>query len=73
MEGIEQKCYGKNADVTKTVIKLVNREKARMELTKYIKMINNSVEVTGKDGGPIKHTVDVQNMSDDALHTILGG
>jgi hypothetical protein len=41
IEGMEVKYYGKDADKRVIMLKLVNREKAQMQLAKYIQMIKD--------------------------------
>jgi hypothetical protein len=71
IDGIETRQYGKDGDISRTVFKLANRDKARDELAKYIKILNTTIEHTGKDGGPIKIQKDINNLDDKALQKII--
>jgi hypothetical protein len=71
VEGIEQKAYGKDADVTITTIKLVDREKARKYLLKMcpglleaekLEVVHKTID---KDGNEIG--IDYTKLSDEEL------
>jgi hypothetical protein len=74
IDGIETRAYGKDANVSKTIYKLANRDRAREELSKYIKLASmvERREITGKDGKPIAIIKkDVEQLPDEDLDTII--
>jgi len=75
VQSIETKYYGKDADRSATVIKLVDRNRALNELGKYIDLMKEhsprKVEVTGKDDGPIQHSFDPGKLSDVELQAVI--
>ena len=68
---LETKFYGKDADRKVVTMELVDRDRARGELQKYIDFAGPSkLELSGPGGGPIK-VLDVAKMTDDELQKML--
>ena len=51
IESIETRINAKG--IKYTVVKLVDREKSRQQLGKYLQMFKDIIEHTGKDGAPL--------------------
>lgn len=75
IEGIEVKSFGigKHRE-ERVIIKLADRMKSLDKLDKYINLFTNKLELTGKDGGPIRvknEELNLEDLTDDELDELI--
>jgi hypothetical protein len=54
-------------------VKMQDQAKALENVARHIGMFKNTVELTGKDGGPVEFRKSLQDMTDDELLAIASG